>query len=122
MSLSGKHVELGRAGERAAAAWYEAHGYEVLARNVRGDAGEVDLIVSRGTDLVVVEVKTRRGTGYGSGAWAVGPEKQRRIRAVTAGWLRESGRTGDVRFDVAELTWRAGAGGSFAVEIIEAAF
>ena len=34
---------LGRSGEDEAAAWYAAHGYEVLARNWRCRTGELDL-------------------------------------------------------------------------------
>ena len=38
----------GRGRGSAAAAWYEAHGYEVVARNWRCREGELDLVVRRG--------------------------------------------------------------------------
>ena len=55
---------LGRSGEDEAAAWYAAHGYEVLARNWRCRAGELDLIVARGRLVVFCEVKSRSSARF----------------------------------------------------------
>ena len=51
--------------------------------------------------LVVCEVKTRSGTGYGEPSEGVTPAKAARIRRVTAAWLRAY-RVGwcEIRFDV----------------------
>lgn len=111
---------LGAEGESLAAQWYEDNGYEVLERNWRRREGEIDLIVRRGKTVVFCEVKTRSSDRFGSGAEAVLPAKQRRIRRLGARWLSEltpaSGRRGvDVRFDVVSIT-----GGR--VEVIEGAF
>ena len=56
---------LGIAGEDAAAAWYEANGYEVVARNWRCREGELDLVVRRNRTIVFCEVKTRTPTRSG---------------------------------------------------------
>jgi putative endonuclease len=112
--------ELGGAGEAAAAAWYLVRGFEVLARNWRCRAGELDLVVSRRGLLVVCEVKTRRGTSFGGGYEAVGWEKQRKIRQLAELFLA-AGRTWPdaVRFDVASVAvQRAGV----SVEVFEDAF
>ena len=111
---------LGSEGEAVVAQWYEAQGYEVLERNWRRREGEVDLIVRRGRTVVFCEVKTRTTDRFGTGAEAVLPAKQRRIRQLARRWLSEltpaSGRSlVEVRFDVASVT--AGR-----VEVIEAAF
>ena len=106
---------LGQAGEAAAAAWYEANGYEVLDRNWRCRDGELDLILGRGRELVFCEVKTRTSTAFGVPAEAVTPVKQARIRRLAARWLAERGRRGRIRFDVASVL-----GG--AVEILEDVF
>jgi len=80
-------ASLGRLGEDAAARHLEARGYRIVARNVRADRVELDLIVRRGSVLVFVEVKSRRGAGHGQAAEAVDPRKQRRLRHGAHAWL-----------------------------------
>ncbi|HEY4685902.1 MAG TPA: YraN family protein, partial [Dehalococcoidia bacterium] len=48
-------------GERVAASHLEAKGYRILERNWSVREGEIDLIASRGDDLIFVEVRSRRG-------------------------------------------------------------
>ena len=43
--------ELGRIGEQAAAELLQMEGYEILERNYRCQAGEIDLIVARGSEV-----------------------------------------------------------------------
>lgn len=49
----------GPRGERLAAQFLIAHGYAVLARNLRTRFGEIDLLVRRGHHVAAVEVKAR---------------------------------------------------------------
>ena len=93
--------ELGRWGEDLAADYLAGTGLVLLSRNWRCRDGEVDLIGTDGERLVVCEVKTRSGTGYGEPAEAVTAAKAARIRRVTAQWLRTY-RVGwcEIRFDV----------------------
>ena len=111
---------MGARGEDLAARWYEEQGYEVLERNWRRREGEVDLIVRRGATVVFSEVKTRSSDRFGTGAEAVLPAKQRRIRRLASRWLSELtpavGRARvAVRFDVVSIT-------SGAVDVVEDAF
>ena len=62
-------------------------GYMVLGRNVWAGGNELDLVVRRGRRVVFVEVKRKRGDGYGDPLEMVGPEKVRRIRRAAAAWL-----------------------------------
>ena len=115
-----RRTALGRTGEDVAAAWYEEHGYEVLERNWRRREGEVDLIVRKGRTVAFCEVKTRTSDAFGTGAEAVLPAKQRRVRRLATRWLAElTPATGralvDLRFDVVDIT--AGE-----VDVIEDAF
>ena len=80
-------ASLGRLGEDAAASYLAARGYRIVARNVRADRVELDLIARFGTALVFVEVKTRRGARHGQAAEAVDPRKQRRLRHGAQAWL-----------------------------------
>lgn len=112
---------LGIEGEDLAARWYEQHGYEVVDRNWRCRAGEIDLVVVRRRHLVICEVKTRSSDRYGGGAAAVDWRKQRTIRQVTATYLsqRRGPAPAGIRFDVAVVT--AGRHGA-TIEVIEHAF
>lgn len=62
-------------------------GYSVLARNWRCRWGELDIVACEDSTLVVVEVKTRTGTRFGTPAEAVTAAKHRRLRRLTGLWL-----------------------------------
>ena len=93
--------ELGREGERLAVEHLVARGLVVLARNWRRREGELDVVATDGHSLVVCEVKTRSGVGYGLPVEAVTRAKAARIRRLAHQWLAESrARWVEVRFDV----------------------
>ncbi|MDY6054305.1 YraN family protein [Micrococcus sp.] len=83
------HTALGRYGEDVAARWLQARGHEVVARNWRGPAGELDLVTRHAGWWVAVEVKTRSGTGFGDPLEAVTPAKLRRLHRLMAAWMHE---------------------------------
>jgi putative endonuclease len=95
---------LGREGESRAARFLETRGYRIVARNVRADRVEIDLIATRGRLLVFVEVKSRCVGKHGYAAEAVDERKQRRLRRGAHAWLAanpiEARRTRNRRFDV----------------------
>ena len=98
------------------AAWYVDHGYEVVERNWRSRAGELDLIVRRGRTFVFCEVKTRSSDAFGAPVEAVTRDKQVRLRHLAARWLEDAPmRPTEIRFDVASVL--AGK-----IEILEGAF
>ncbi len=78
---------LGRTGERLAAEELVSHGYHILERNFRCPYGEIDLVAEDASDLVFVEVKTRRGQAYGRPEEAVTMRKQRKIVQVALYYL-----------------------------------
>ena len=86
---------LGRQFEVAAAGWLEARGWRVVERNIRFSRKEVDLVMRRGDLVVFVEVKGRRGQGYGTPAEAVTWRKRREIESVARWWI---GRHGSAEF------------------------
>ena len=69
--------ELGRIGEQAAAELLQMEGYEILERNYRCQAGEIDLIARDREYLVFCEVKYRRTKSAGSALEAVDTKKQK---------------------------------------------
>ena len=112
---------VGQYGERVAERHLIGQGLTVLARNWRCRAGEVDLILLDGDDLVICEGKTRRGGAFGSPAEAIRPDKVARLRRLAGLWLAQSGaHPREIRFDVVEV--RPQRRGATRVEHIRAAF
>lgn len=78
---------VGRHGEELAAQMLADAGWVIVERNWRGTRGELDIVALDGRELVVVEVKTRTGIGYGHPAEAVTPAKLARLRRLAGEWL-----------------------------------
>lgn len=113
---------LGRRGEDIAARFLEQQrGLVLLSRNWRCRDGELDIVATDGTRLVVAEVKTRSGTGFGAPAESVTEAKAARIRRLAAAWLAAH-RVGwcEVRFDVVAVL--SPPVGEVRVEHLEGAF
>ncbi len=112
--------QLGDRGEDLAAAVLKQQGYKILERNYVTPLGEIDLVARQGKVLVVVEVKTRKSTRFGSPQEAVSITKQGRLRRLADYYLKAKRLTGSpVRFDVVAVTL---AGDEPQVEIIPNAF
>jgi putative endonuclease len=106
---------VGRYGEGVAAAHLLAAGWDILDRNWRGGCGELDIVALEGSELVVVEVKTRTGDSFGHPAEAVTPTKLARLRRLAAQWLDSHDvRPRSVRIDV--IAVRAARRGAATVE------
>ena len=123
---------LGRYGEEVAAAHLVAAGLTIVARNWRCRDGEVDIVALDGDVLVMCEVKTRRGVGFGTPLDAVTPAKAARLRRLALRWLADQ-RTGavtaaahefarytEVRFDVVSVL--RPPSGAMSVEHLRGAF
>ena len=112
--------ELGAGAENRAAAFLEARGFSILARNHRCRRGEVDLVAGRGELIAFVEVRSRTAPGLGSPAETVTFSKRRRVIAAAIDWAARAGVLDShaLRFDViaviergeeAEIDWLEGA-------------
>ena len=119
---SGPRGRTGAEAEAAAAAHLVAHGWIILARNVHIGRDELDL-VARDPDraLVVVEVRARSGSAFGTGVESVDARKVARLYRA-AGALRRDGHpalgpgalTHPLRVDL--VTLRRHASGAWRVE------
>jgi putative endonuclease len=95
--------------ERLAARRLEEKGYLILESNFRCREGEIDLVALDGDVLAFVEVKARRGTGFGTPSSAVGAEKRRRIILAARRYLADRRpRAEAIRFDVVTVLVRGG--------------
>ena len=117
----------GALGECLAAQHLERRGYAIIDRNYRTRHGELDLIAADRRALVFCEVKTRVAGGSRGPAGpldAIGPLKQRRLRALAGAWLvatPDRPRREDVRFDAIGVTISPG-GELLALDHVEGAF
>jgi putative endonuclease len=81
-------------GEQFATEYLLECGWRILDRNWRCRSGEIDIVADEpepdgpGT-VVVVEVKTRGGNGYGNPLEAITDAKARRLRQLAAAWRRD---------------------------------
>jgi putative endonuclease len=107
MSTGRQNSALGAYGERVAARHLVEHGLVVLDRNWRCDAGEIDLVLRDGDELVFCEVKTRSGTAYGHPFEAVDHTKAERLVRLAARWIADHGVAAPrVRFDMVGVVRR----------------
>lgn len=80
-----QRIETGKWGEDIALEFLLGKGYQLVERNFRSPDGEIDLIVMKGSELVFVEVKTRRNRDFGSPEEAVDDQKLEHLEGA-AGW------------------------------------
>ena len=93
----------GRWGEEAVARELERRGYEVIARNVRLQRGELDLIARRGDQLWFVETKSRGRHDRGAPHLAVDRRKKGALFAAAREYVVRNGYAGDYGFLVASV-------------------
>lgn len=118
--LRASRLELGRAGEKAAADLLRSRGYEVVGTGFRARRGELDLVCRRGGTLVVVEVKTRTDSAFGTPLEAVGPRKRRAMMSAAAEYRALAGWRGPIRFAVVGMT--VDPAGGLRAELVEDPF
>lgn len=104
--------------EACAAAFLEAKGLKIIARNYRCRFGEIDLIARNGATVVFVEVRARTSQAYGGAAESITPAKRKRLLAAARHYLARQGTHCACRFDVVlmsgstnEIEWIANAFG-----------
>lgn len=99
----------GRWGEEAAARFLTELGYEILARNVRTEFGELDLIARQAEQLVFIEVKARSSGQFGQPEESVTIAKQQHLVDAAESYLQANpGLAEDWRIDVIAIRRNAG--------------
>jgi putative endonuclease len=95
-----KGNRLGKAGEDAASLYLKSLGFEVIERNWRITAGEIDIIARKGNLTIFVEVKSRSGNLFGEPEESITPAKVAKLRALAQNYIAENFVKGEIRFDV----------------------
>ena len=90
----------GLAGEEQAIRYLLSRGCSIVAHRFRVGHTEIDLIARQGDLVTFIEVKTRRGTAFGSPFEAVTGAKRRELVKAARVWVDRFGRPADIyRFD-----------------------
>ena len=112
---------IGMSGETIASAHLCGLGWSILESRYHCRGGEIDIIAMQERTLVFVEVKTRRGGGFGKPAAAIDLHKRERMAVAAFQYLAER-ELGDCecRFDVVEVV--LGKEGFGKVNLIRDAF
>jgi putative endonuclease len=77
--VTDRRRRLGQTGEELATRFLAERGYTLIARNVRLTGGEIDIVAQDGNCLAFVEVRTRRGGGFGSPEESITAAKAQRL-------------------------------------------
>ncbi|MFO7816456.1 MAG: YraN family protein [Desulfovibrionales bacterium] len=97
-------MSLGACGEDVAADYMRENGYKVLERNWKCPRGELDIICSRGLELIFVEVKTRKKGGMARAIEALAPGQQIKLARAASIYLSRNGLwSRQCRFDLIAL-------------------
>ncbi len=70
---------LGAWGEKIASQYYQKLGFEILEKNFSQKYGELDLIIKKDHQILVVEVKTRASRLFGFGEESISNKKLKNI-------------------------------------------
>lgn len=107
--MTDQRKKLGAWGEDLAAKHLQTNGYTIVERGWRCQAGEIDIIAQHYETLVIVEVRTRRGTQRGTPEESITPTKAARLIALTNEYLCSREEQGDqwngaYRIDIIAIT------------------
>jgi putative endonuclease len=100
------HLASGQLAEDLALTTLSAAGLRLMTRNYRCPQGELDLVMSEGETLVMVEVRFRRERGFGDAAASVDTHKQRKLLQAAQHFLQQDARyrRRPLRFDVVAVS------------------
>ncbi|GHT01838.1 UPF0102 protein [Bacteroidia bacterium] len=113
------HNQLGIAGETAAVEYLKANGYRILHTNWRYGHLELDIVAQTADELVIIEVKTRKGSEWDAPEDAVTNSKIRNIVSATDCYIKFFNIDLPARFDIIAVIGKAP---NFEIDHIEDAF
>ncbi len=89
----------GDEGENIAVVYLSENGYKILERNIRSKFGEIDILARYHNTIVIVEVKTVKGTLFGPAQDLVRYNKQKKLLLLGT-WIQSKYIGCSIRIDV----------------------
>jgi putative endonuclease len=114
-----EHNDKGREAEDLSAEYLSSMGFHILHRNWRFFHKEIDIVAEKDGQLVIVEVKSRFGTGRVSADELLTRGKQRFIVDAAEAYINKFHIDMETRFDLVVITF---SGEGTSIEHIEDAF
>lgn len=113
------HMEMARKGENAAEELLLSSGFQILERNWYHKHKELDIIAIDESELVIIEVKSRRAPALDNPAMSICRKKQRNLVYAANAYVRMKRISLEIRFDV---MWVIYHGNKAEIEHIRNAF
>lgn len=82
-----RRKSLGSLGEEIAEDFLTRKGYKILEKNYRCREGEIDIVAEKDKEIVFVEVRTRKGKGYGIPEETITEKKKEKMKTVALHYL-----------------------------------
>lgn len=98
-----RHNEIGKWGEQIAYEYLVANGYGILERNWRMNHLETDIIATKGTRIIFVEVKTRTNP-YDDPIAAIDKKRMRHMISSAKGYISSHDIKLEYQFDVIAIS------------------
>lgn len=99
-----KRKALGTWGEKTAKEYLQGQGYQILETNFRCREGEIDIIARDGEYLVFVEVRTRKGSEFGTPEESITTAKKKKLISLAFVYLQNHSNLPSLwRFDVVAI-------------------
>jgi len=99
--MSAARQAFGELGERIAERWLRRRGWRIVQRRFRSGHRDIDLVVERDGTVAFIEVKARKGAGFGGPVQAVNYRKRKQLERSAMVWIDRHGREAEsYRFDV----------------------
>ena len=88
------NLQTGKIGEEVAKKYLEKKGYKIIEQNYKTKYAEIDLVARKGSEMVFVEVRTKKGENFGTPEETINKRKLRKLwgnaKAYTA-WKKWRG-------------------------------
>lgn len=99
-----KNSERGKAGEALAEVYLQGLGMQTLCKNFRFQRAEIDIIVTDGIELIIVEVKMRQNNLFGFPEDFVSRQKEKLVKLAGYTYKELNQIDLPIRFDVIAIS------------------
>ena len=96
-------VNIGRSGEDQAVAYLVTKDYKIEECNFRHGRREIDIIATKDSFLIFIEVKLRKNNDFGYPESFLGKSQKLRILEAANQYILENDWKGNIRFDIISI-------------------